>query len=628
MTPSRPVGGPRSGARMAGLALLYGLLAVLSLLLAGRSGQIATIWFANPVGAVALLALQRRQWPLMLGALGLANLLANALVSLPAGGLDVAAWQSAAAFVPGNCAEMLLSALLLAGAGVRVQDLQHPGRLTLLYGLGALLPALLSALVGAALIASPEPGEFGRVWATWLAGSLIGNVAVLPLALSIWLQGRQHLLGVLVDPRHQGLLLLAVAIALLASTTLPHPFVVIAMMLGVLAAIGGLILAAVGTLLVAVLLGVLIGSGILLLPPSAGWWGDSLYYGAVLATLLPGIFLAATVDSRREMLERLSASEARLRSLYTQTPAMLHSLDTGGRIIDVSQQWLSTLGFSEGEVLGRPITDFLTRDSALKVARWVDSEPPRSGGAAVWELQMVRASGGVIDAVVSSIWERDTRGQALRQLAVVEDVTEKNRLAVRSHFAEHDALTGLPNRVLLNDRLDRLCAHHSRHGGQFALVFLDLDHFKTINDTYGHEAGDLVLKAVAARLQSALRTSDTVCRMGGDEFVLLWSALDGRQYAEALAKKVLEQVAQPCMLGDAPDAPVAEVGCSLGIAIFPDHGQDAAGLLLRADQAMYAAKRSGRNRWVIYPPPGALQPAQQPEVMVDFTVARSGVASG
>jgi len=600
VTLALPATRPRSIAWIAGFAGLYGLLAVLSLLLAARPGQIATLWFANPVGAVALLALQRRQWPVMLVALGLANLLANVVVKLPTQELNAQAWQSAAAFVPGNCAEMLLAALLLARVGVRVQDLQHPARLVVLFGAGALLPTLLSALAGAAMVATSDPGEFARVWATWLAGSLIGNVAVLPLALSVWLQGRQQVQEVVARLPHQGLLLLAMAITLVAATTLPHPFVVIAMALGLLAAIGGLTLAALGTLLVAVLIGLLVGSGILLLPPSAAWWGDSLYYGAVLATLLPGIFLAATVDSRRDTLERLSASEARLRSLYTQTPAMLHSLDTRGHVIDVSQQWLQTLGFAENEVLGRPITDFLTPDSAIEFARRVEPSRPQAGGASISDLQMVRADGGVIDVVVSSIWEPDAQGQAVRQLAVVEDVTEKRRLAARSHFAEHDALTGLPNRVLLNDRLDRLCAHHSRQGGQFALAFLDLDHFKAINDTHGHEAGDVLLKAVAGRLQAALRTSDTVCRLGGDEFVLLLAGLEDLRQVEALATKVLAQVAKPCALGDAPGAPVVEVGCSLGIAIFPDHGQDPATLLLRADQAMYAAKRSGRNRWVIH----------------------------
>ena len=456
------------------------------------------------------------------------------------------------------------------------------------------------------MLASDEPGAFARVWATWFAGSLIGSVAVLPLALSVWLRGGLQVQQALASLRHQGLLLLAAALTLLAATTLPHPFVVIAMALGLLAAVTGLTVTALGTLLVAVLIGLLIESGILLLPPSAAWWGDSLYYSAVLATLLPGIFLAATVDSRRDMLEQLSASEARLRSLYTQTPAMLHSLDTRGRIINVSRQWLQTLGFAEHEVLGRQATDFLTPESAQVAARLLDTRISLAGRVDVTELQMVRANGDILDVVVSAIWETDGLGQPVRRLAVAEDVTEKKKLAARSHFAEHDALTGLPNRMLLNDRLERLCAHRRRHGGQFALAFLDLDHFKAINDTYGHEAGDLLLKAVARRLQASLRASDTVCRLGGDEFVLLLADLEGPQHLQTLAPKVLAQVAQPCRLGDASDAPVVDVSCSMGMAIFPDHGQDPATLLQHADQAMYAAKRSGRNRWVIYAPESAV----------------------
>ncbi|MFN9726573.1 diguanylate cyclase domain-containing protein [Acidovorax sp.] len=602
MTPSAPYGGPRSGAWIAGLAVAYGLLAVLSLLLAARPGQIATLWFANPVGVVALLALQRRQWPAMLVALGLANLLANVAVKLPAQSLDAATWLSAAAFVPGNCAEMLLGALALAAAGIKAADLQNPFRLTLLYALGALLPSMLSAVAGAALVASPE--DFGRVWATWLAGSLIGNVAVLPLALLVWLQGPQRLLAVLADLKNQALLWLAVGATLVSATTLPHPFVMVSMVLGVLAATGGLVLAGIGTLLVALTIGLLIGSGILLLPPSSGWWADSLYYSSVLVTLLPGIFLAATVDGLSKTLARLSASEERLRTLYTQTPAMLHSLSDDGRVIDVSQQWLSTLGFARGEVQGRPITDFFTPDSTQVFLRWANPRRTWAGSSTLEGLQMVKSDGGVIDVVLSAIWELDAQGQVVRQLAVVEDVTEKKRLAERSHFAEHDALTGLPNRVLLTDRLQQLCAHHQRHGGQFAVAFIDLDHFKTINDTYGHDAGDLLLKAVATRLQAALRTPDTVARLGGDEFAVLLPGLGDRGALERLANKVLDHVALPCTLGEAPDAPVVEVACSVGLALYPEHGQDAATLLMRADQAMYVSKRGGRNRWTLFSPDG------------------------
>ena len=593
----------RSGLWVAALGVTYGLLALGSLMLAVQPGQVASLWFANAAGTVALLAMAARQRPVMLAALGLANLLANVAIHAPSQGLGTSIWLAAAAFVPGNCAEMALACLLLARAGITAQDLKQPGRLAQLLALGALVPTLLSALAGAALVANDEPNAFARVWITWFAGSLIGSVAVMPLALSIWLQGWPHLRTELAQPRHLGLLLLAMALTLLAATTLPHPFVIIAMALSLLAAATSLSFTAVGTLLTAVLMAFLIEFGVLIPPPSAAWWGDSLFYGSLLATLLPGVFLSATVDSRRYAMQQLSASEARLRSLYTQTPAMLHSLDSHGRIINVSRQWLETMGFAEHEVLGRPATDFLTPESGRYASRLIDPELSEAGRVDVTELQMVNASGDVLDVVVSAIWESDDRGKPVRRLAVVQDVTEKKKLAARSHFAEHDVLTGLPNRVLLNDRLERSCALQGRQGGLFALVFLDLDHFKPINDTYGHDAGDLLLQTVAHRLKAALRTSDTVCRLGGDEFVLLLQDLDGVQHAHQLAQKVLAQVAQPCKLGEAADAPVVNVGCSMGVAIFPDHGKDPPTLLLHADQAMYAAKRSGRNNVVVYQAP-------------------------
>ena len=605
MTGDRFPGKTRSGRWIAALALLYGLLALGSLLLAAQPGQVATLWFANAAGTVALMALPARQRPWMLAALGLANLLANVALHMPTQGLGAPVWLAAAAFVPGNCAEMALAAWLLARAGIAAADLKQPGRLAHLLTVGALVPTLLSALAGAALVANDEPNAFARVWITWFTGSLVGTVTVLPLALSIWLQGWPNLRAELAQPWHQGLLLLTMALTLLAATTLPQPLVIIAAALGLLGATTSFAITAVGTLLTAVLTGLLIESGVLILPPSAAWWGDSLYFGAVLATLLPGVFLSATVDSRRDAMSQLSASEARLRSLYTQTPAMLHSLDTRGRIINVSRQWLLTMGFAEHEVLGRPATDFLTAESGSYASRLIDVELFEPGRVDVSELKMVNANGDILDVLVSAIWESDAQGRPVRRLAVVQDVTEKKKLAARSHFAEHDALTGLPNRVLLNDRLERSCAlqgRQGRHGGIFALVFLDLDHFKSINDTHGHDAGDLLLKTVAHRLQGALRASDTVCRLGGDEFVLLLQDLDGVQDVHKLVPKVLDQVAQPCRLGEGADAPVVNVGCSMGVAIFPDHGRDPQTLLLHADQAMYAAKRSGRNRFVIYQP--------------------------
>jgi diguanylate cyclase (GGDEF)-like protein/PAS domain S-box-containing protein len=178
----------------------------------------------------------------------------------------------------------------------------------------------------------------------------------------------------------------------------------------------------------------------------------------------------------------------------------------------------------------------------------------------------------------------------------IQDVTDNHyALSAANHQAQHDALTGLPNRLLLDDRLAQLSALAHRSGTQVAIIFLDLDGFKPVNDTYGHAVGDVILIHVAQQLTSLLRESDTVARLGGDEFVMLLGYLESPQEIEALAKRILEHINQPIHLESVSDA--IHIGASLGIAIYPQDGIEAAALLRQADIAMYRAKENGRNRW-------------------------------
>src|SRR5450830_584399 len=160
------------------------------------------------------------------------------------------------------------------------------------------------------------------------------------------------------------------------------------------------------------------------------------------------------------------------------------------------------------------------------------------------------------------------------------------------HLAHHDALTGLPNRRSLMDRLSQLLALAQRQDRRLAVMFFDLDGFKPVNDHLGHEMGDRLLQAIATRLRSGVRQADVVARIGGDEFVLVMFDVAGREVAAELARKLIDQLAQPYHLGDQE----IRISASAGLALYPEHARDRDHLLARADTAMYAAKRAGTNQ--------------------------------
>lgn len=165
------------------------------------------------------------------------------------------------------------------------------------------------------------------------------------------------------------------------------------------------------------------------------------------------------------------------------------------------------------------------------------------------------------------------------------------------HLAVHDTLTGLPNRFLLTDRLRQALANAARDGHPVAICYLDLDGFKPINDTFGHEAGDKLLMQIAARMTKSIRINDTVCRLGGDEFVIVLTELDTADEYLTILRRVVDDINEPVEL-DATN--IATVGVSIGVSIYPTHGLIAETLIRQADQAMYQAKRSGRNRICVY----------------------------
>ena len=193
----------------------------------------------------------------------------------------------------------------------------------------------------------------------------------------------------------------------------------------------------------------------------------------------------------------------------------------------------------------------------------------------------------------------DRQGQVTGAVLVFHDVSAARAVALQlSHRAAHDLLTDLPNRMLLNDRLSQAIASAQRQRHRLAVLFVDLDRFKQINDTLGHEIGDGLLQSVARRLVESVRRSDTVSRQGGDEFVLLLSRVDEAEDAAASVQKVIKALAAPLDV----DGHRLYVTASIGLSMYPDDGQDADTLIRNADVAMYRAKERGRNVYQFYTP--------------------------
>ena len=203
--------------------------------------------------------------------------------------------------------------------------------------------------------------------------------------------------------------------------------------------------------------------------------------------------------------------------------------------------------------------------------------------AAVADAQLREANAHLVFATV--------RAQATAETA--------ERTAVHmTHLAAHDILTGLPNRALLADRLDRAIAFAQRHGTKVALMYLDLDRFKRVNDSLGHPVGDRLLQSIAKRLLACVRTCDTVSRQGGDEFAVLLSEVASAQDAGLTAERLLGAMAEPYLI----DGHRLDVTLSIGIGLYPDDGKDAKSLVRNADTAMYRAKSSGCNHYQRFTP--------------------------
>lgn len=314
--------------------------------------------------------------------------------------------------------------------------------------------------------------------------------------------------------------------------------------------------------------------------------------------------LLARVDRQARELE---ASEQKLRlaaSVFRSAHEAIAITSPSHTIIDANPAFASHLGYPARALIGRPMRALLAwhTDSSARLKHGLTHL--EENGTWQGEVRYRCANGDILVALQTVSAVRNGDGETLRYIHIFNDVTEQKAAEERvRHQALHDELTGLPNRAQLEQHLERALHQCRLTGKRLAVLFIDLDHFKEVNDTLGHQAGDKLLQAVSERLQANLRAEDMLARLGGDEFVIVVEPIQAVDNAARVASNVVEALTTPFVIGDTP----VTIGVSVGIAIFPADGSDGVSLLQAADAAMYRAKAAGRNTWCLYSPASALQ---------------------
>jgi diguanylate cyclase (GGDEF)-like protein/PAS domain S-box-containing protein len=301
-----------------------------------------------------------------------------------------------------------------------------------------------------------------------------------------------------------------------------------------------------------------------------------------------------TVMALKVAAEMLVGDRERAEATLNSIGDAILSTDNQGKITYLNAVAERMMGWTLGEAHGRRLSEVFhivdreTRESAANPLEFAIEQDQMMGLAA--DCLLIGRDGSELAIEDSAAPIRDHEGRVVGAVLVFRDVGRAHALAHRMfHLALHDSLTELPNRVLLNDRLKQAVRMDERHHKKLAVLFVDLDHFKPINDSLGHATGDALLKSVAKRLREALREVDTVSRHGGDEFVILLPEIEEASDAALVAEKVLARLATPHLIGGRS----LHVTASIGISIYPDHGRMAEILVNRADLAMYEAKKSG-----------------------------------
>lgn len=300
----------------------------------------------------------------------------------------------------------------------------------------------------------------------------------------------------------------------------------------------------------------------------------------------------------RETLQQIAAIKLeQAATVFEYSKEGIMVTDANNKIVSVNRSFLEITGYSADEVMGKnpKILSSGLQPPEFYERMWAQIKLTGSWQGEIWDR---RKNGEVYPEALTVIQVKNTQGIVINHLAIFTDISERKMAQERiQQLAHYDVLTGLPNRILFNDRLEQAMISAQRNRSRIALLFLDVDRFKQINDTLGHGMGDKLLKNIGQRLLSCVREQDTVSRQGGDEFVIVLSDA-GVAGAELVANKILQSILQPYSIEEHE----FRITASIGIAIYPDHAQDAENLIKYADVAMYQAKEGGRNCYMSFHP--------------------------
>ena len=299
------------------------------------------------------------------------------------------------------------------------------------------------------------------------------------------------------------------------------------------------------------------------------------------------------------LVEKLERANERLQlfvKMFDNSNEAILITDAQQKIIAVNPAFYLITQFSEEEVIGKKpgILSSGRQDAEFYAAMWKSINGTGTWQGEIWNR---RKSGEIFPEWLSIGTVKNSQGEVLNYVALFSDISRRKEAEAKvEYLAHYDALTNLPNRALFADRLRHALVTASRTGKKTALLFLDLDRFKSVNDTMGHLAGDLLLQSVADRLRSCVRGSDTICRQGGDEFMILLTEIGGAEDAELVANKIVDAMVEPHQLGNR----ALNITFSIGISICPDDAKDDETMIKNADDAMHIAKESGRNNYKFF----------------------------